>query len=173
MTPQSHFMVVAPIIEGRVDGLRALLASMNDRPGMARGDNPIVPFGAFENLHFARIVILDDQTLHDFEEYGVPIPDFAVLLAFIGDCDGPADDLLADLARLAAPGLRQIFSCCLGFTPTSDLLAWMKTHSLTPAANYVNWVGRTVKQIRAEAALRDELVQCVKERQDEFARDEP
>mgnify|MGYP003693982195 CR=1 FL=1 len=63
---------------------------MNDRPGMAKPDNPIVPFGAFENLHFARFVILDDQTLRDFEECGAPIPDFSVLLAFMGDCDGPA-----------------------------------------------------------------------------------
>jgi hypothetical protein len=173
MTPQSHFMVVAPIVAGRIDGLRTLLASMNDRPGMARRDNPIVPFGAFENLHFARFVILDDQTLHDFEEYGVPIPDFAVLLAFIGDCDGPADQLLADMARLAAPGLRQIFSCCTGFAPDSDLLAWMHAHSQAPAANYVNWIGRTVRQIREEARLRDELVACVKDRQDEFDRDEP
>ena len=173
MTPQSSFMVVAPIIEERVNGLRALLSSMNDRPGMARRDNPIVPFGEFENLHYARFVILDDQTLRDFEEYGAPIPDFAVLLAFLGDCDGPADELLADMVRLAAPGLRQIFSCCQGFTPDSDLLAWMKAHSQAPAANYVNWVGRTVKQIREEATLRDELVKCVKDRQDEFARDEP
>jgi hypothetical protein len=173
VTPQSSFVVVAPVIEDRVSGLKALLSSMNDRPGMARRDNSIVPFGEFENLHYARFVVLDDQTLRDFEEYGAPIPDFAVLLAFMGDCDGPADELLADMARLAAPGLRQIFSCCLGFTPTSDLLAWMKAHSRTPAANYVNWVGRTVKQIRAEAALRDELVKCVKDRQDEFARDEP
>src|SRR6188474_2004179 len=151
MIPQSHFMVVAPIIEGRVDGLRALLSSMNDRPGMARRDNPIVPFGAFENLHFARFVILDDQTLRDFEEYGAPIPDFAVLLAFMGDCDGDADELLADMVRLAAPGLRQIFSCCKGFAPDSDLLAWMHAHAQAPAANYVNWIGRTVTQIREEA----------------------
>jgi hypothetical protein len=146
---------------------------MNDRPGMARRDNSIVPFGEFENLHYARFVILDDQTLRDFEEYGAPIPDFAVLLAFLGDCDGPADELLADMVRLAEPGLRQVFSCCQGFTPDSDLLAWMKQHSQAPAANYVNWVGRTVRQIREEAALRDELVKCVKDRQEELDRDDP
>jgi hypothetical protein len=173
MTPQSHFMVVAPVIDGRVDGLRALLTSMNDRPGMAKRDNPIVPFGAFENLHFARFVILDDPTLRDFEEAGAAIPDFAILLAFLGDCDGPADDLLADMVRLAAPGLRQIFSCCQGFAPDADLLAWMKQHSQAPAANYVNWIGRTVRQIHEEARLRQALVACVKDRQDEFERDEP
>src|SRR6185295_4263322 len=173
MTPQSHFTVVAPIIGERLHALRALLSSMNDHPGMARRDNSIVPFGELENLHYARFVILDDQTLRDFEEYGAPIPDFAVLLAFLGDCDGPADQLLADMVRLAAPGLRQIFSCCQGFTPNTDLLAWMKTHSQAPAANYVNWVGRTVRQIREEASLREVLVTCVKDRQEEFGRDQP
>jgi len=173
MTPQSHFMVVAPIVAERANALRALLSSMNDRPGMTKRDNAIVPFGQLENLHYARFVILDDRTLNDFKEYGAPIPDFAVLLAFLGDCDGPADQLLADMVRLAAPGLRQIFSCCEGFTPDSDLLAWMNTHSRSPAANYVNWVGRTVRQIREEARLRDELVRCVKDRQEEFSRDEP
>ena len=42
-----------------------------------------------------------------------------------------------------------------------------------PAANYVNWVGRTVRQVREEARLRDELVACVMSRQDEFRRDDP
>ena len=66
-------MVVAPIIKERVNELKALLSSMNDRPGMAKRDNPIVPFGAFDNLHFARFVILDDPTLRDFEEAGAAI----------------------------------------------------------------------------------------------------
>jgi hypothetical protein len=173
MTPQSHFMVVAPIVEARISELRALLRSMNDRPGMAKPDNPIVPFGRFENLHFARFVILDDQTVRDFEEYGAPVPNFSVLLAFLGDCDGPGHDLLAEVARLAAPGLRQIFSFCQGFAPDADLLAWMKRHSQTPAANYVNWVGRTVKQVREEAGLRHELMKCVREHQEAWSREEP
>ena len=95
MIPQSPFMVVAPIVEARLTELRALLGSMNDRPGTARPDNSIVPFARFEKLHYARFVILDDQTLKDFEEAGAPIPDFSVVLAFLGDCDGPADDMLA------------------------------------------------------------------------------
>lgn len=158
MTPQSHFTVVAPVIQARAEELRLLLMSMNDRPGMASPTNPILPFGAFNNLHFARIVILDDPTLHDFAEFGAPIPDFAVLFALIGDCDGPADRMLVDLAQHAEPGLRQLFSCCEDFSTTTDVLKWMRTHSQPSAANYVNWIGRTVQQITEEARLRDELV---------------
>ena len=44
MTPQSHFMIVAPIVPERVDALRALLTSMNEQPGVARPDNPVIPF---------------------------------------------------------------------------------------------------------------------------------
>jgi hypothetical protein len=173
MTPQSHFMVVAPIREERLTELRALLVSMNGRPGVATPDNPLLPFGEFDQLHFARFVILDDQTLDDFKEYGAPVPDFAVVLAFLGDCDGDADALLTAMVRVAAPGLRQIFSCCQGFTANTDLLAWMHQHAQPPAANYVNWVGRTVTQIRDEARLRAILVDCINARQQEFAQDQP
>jgi hypothetical protein len=166
-------MVVAPVDEARLPGLRTLLASMNGGPGTARPDNPIVPFGAFKRLHYARFVILDDQTLHDFEEFGAPIPDFAVLLAFLGDCDGAAEDMLAEMTRVAGAGLRRIFSHCRGYSDTADLLAWMRDHSQAPAANYVNWIGRTVKQVREEARLREELVACVGSRQDEFSSDDP
>ena len=35
-------------------------------------------------------------------------------LALMGDCDGPAHELLAELARRADAGLRRIFSHCTG-----------------------------------------------------------
>ena len=48
-------------------------------------------------------------------------------LAFLGDCDGPADTFLADLARRAGDGLRRIFGHC-GVAPDDDLLLWMTRH---------------------------------------------
>ena len=70
MTPQSNFMVVAPIVPERVAALNRLLSSMNNRPGMANPRNSIIPFGEFKRLHYARFVGLDDQTLHDFKRIG-------------------------------------------------------------------------------------------------------
>ena len=61
--------------------------------------------------------------------------------------------MLAELAALAGAGLARIFEHCEGFNRSDDLLAWMRAHSMTPATQYVNWVGRTVLQIREEAAL--------------------
>jgi hypothetical protein len=158
MTPQSHFMMVAPIAPPRASDLRALLATMNVQPGVVNPQNDLIPFGQFERLHFARFIILDDPTLDDITVYGVPRPEVATSLAFLGDCDGPASAFLADLVQRAGTGLRQIFSHCQGFASDCDLLVWMQHHAQAPAATYVNWVGRTVRQIREESALRHALV---------------
>ncbi len=158
MNPQSSFMVVAPIEPVRVNELRRLLRSMTDPPGMAKPNNPIVPFCDFDNLHYARFIILDDQTLEDFKEFGQPVPKFPVTLAFLGDCDGAGDEFLAHIARRSASGLRQIFGHCTGFGADTDLLVWMKRNSQAPAAAYVNYLGRTVRQVREESALRKALI---------------
>jgi hypothetical protein len=152
-------MVVAPLAANREGELRNFLASMNSRPGVVNPQNIILPFGRFERLHFARFVILADPTLDDIREHGVPPPTAVSSLAFLGDCDGNADDFIADLVRYAGNGLRQIFAHCQTFAPNGDLLQWMKDHSQPPAAMYVNWIGRTVQQIDEENALRQALVE--------------
>jgi len=155
LTPQSLFTVIAPVTAGRERELRELLASMNASPGWADPRNALVPFGDFPQLHFARLVVLVDSTLADVQAYGLPPPRLPVYLAFIGDCDGPAPACLADLARRAGDGLRAIFAHCEGFQ--GELLAWMRSRDQRPAACYTNWVGRTVLQIREEAALQQLL----------------
>ena len=154
MMPQANIFVAAPVkIELEAD-LRRLLTSMNIARGRVDPGNPIVPFGQFDRLHFARFVILQDQTLDDIEvAYGLPRRDYPLTLAFIADFDGDADEFRAELARKAGPGLEQIFSCCDGFTRGSDLPRWMKDREQPPAAAYVNWVGRTVRQVHQDEAL--------------------
>ena len=146
-------MVVAPIRAGRVHDLRALLATMNDRPGMADPANALVPFGQFDRLHVARFVVLDDPTLEDLRAPDQPPVRLPLYLTFLGDCDGEADAMLSALAEKAAPGLRRIFSHCEGFDEKTPLLDWMRSKNVDPAVEYVNWVGRTVRQVREEAAL--------------------
>jgi hypothetical protein len=153
VTPQSAFMVVAPIRAGQVGALRDLLRGMVLAPGQADPENALLPFGRFARLHFARLVVLDDATLSDRVAVGAPPFDAPVSLAFLGDCDGPSDAQLADFCALAAPGLHRIWSHCEGFSDTTDLLGWMRAHSVSPATFYANWVGRTVRQIREEATL--------------------
>ena len=157
MTPQSQFMVVARVTPGRERSLRELLETMNSKPGMADPANAVLPFGQFERLHFARLAVLDDTTVGDIEAHGVPRPSLPVYLAFIGSCDGPASECIKDLAQRAGTGLSRIFMHCDGFDAQGDLVAWVHAHQSPLAANYINWVGRTVRQVKEESALRRAL----------------
>ncbi len=157
MTPQSPVLVIAPIADGREADLRALLDTMNSAPGLADPDNGVLPFGRFERLHYARLVVLDDANMADLKVYGVTPPRLTPRLAFLADCDGPARDLLAELCERAGDGLRRLFGHCEGFDPAGDLLPWMLSRSVPASANYVNWVGRTVRQVREESALQRAL----------------
>ena len=157
MTPQSQFTVVAPVRKDREPQLRQLLATMNSLPGLADPHNALVPFGEFATLHFARFALLDDPNQDDIEVYGVPQPNLPSYLAFIGDCDGPAHECLAQVVRRAAARLSEIFAHCADFDAGRDLLSWMVAHDLPIAASYVNWVGRTVLQIKEEGALQRAL----------------
>ncbi len=158
MTAQASFMVVAPLHPPRIGELRNLLSSMNQAPGWADPNNPVVPFGRLEDLHFARFVILEDQTLDDITTaYGLPRHEYPTYLAFLGDFDGDAGRFLKKLVDQAGDGLRRIFSFCEDFRPDSDLLRWIKDHEHPPATMYVNWAGRTMRQIREEDALRNAI----------------
>ena len=163
MTPQSTFMILATIVPEREAELRALLDSMNLEPGLANAKNTVVPFGEFDQLHFARIVILDDQTLDDIEVYGLPRVDYPTYLAILGDLDGPVDELFKEMIQRAADGLRRIFRHCDDFGAAEPLLDWMKAHNVPPAANYVNWAGRTVKQVKEEENLHLALERYLRE----------
>ena len=162
--PQSAFTICAIVEATHLDKLRAMLAGMNTVPGMANPDNSLVPFSQFKQLHFARFVIVEAQTNEDARVHGLEPRPWPPMLVFMGDCDGPRDRVLAELAVRARPGLETIFSCCEGFTGSSGtLLEWLKARNVVPAASYVNYLGRTVEQVHEELALhrvlRQELAQ--------------
>jgi len=157
MTPQGTFMILAPIVLSREAELRGLLDSMNDTLGSVNPNNPLVPFAQFETLHFARFVILDDQTVGDLRIYGLPVRTHPLYLAFLADIDGEEETFLNQLVGRAPDGLRAIFSCCHGFASDTDLMAWMKLLRSPASAAYVNTRGRTVRRIREEAALQNAI----------------
>ena len=153
MTPQSEFLILARLAPDKVADLRALLAGMNGKPGLADPNNPLVPFGDFPTLHVARFAVLDDQTLGDLAAFGAGFPDAPLYLAFVGDCDGDAERLLDEMATRCAEGLRRIFGFCEDFGDGTDLRRWMAECSVAASASYVNTLGRTVVQAREEAVL--------------------
>lgn len=158
MMPQANLFIAAPLNMAREAELEGLLQSMNVAPGRVNPANATVPFGEFGGLHFARFLILRDQTLEDIHTaYGLSRRDYPVMLAFIADFDGDADHFRMELEGRAGKGLRRIFSCCEGFDDRVDLRQWMKDHEQPPSAAYVNWVGRTVRQVREDDALRIRL----------------
>jgi len=139
---------------------------MDLAPGVVNPQNPVIPFGQLKRLHFARIVILKDQTLDDVTVYGLKRVDYPTYLVFLGDIDGDSIEFLADLVGSYSDGLRQIFSHCEGFISDGDLLDWMNANSVSPAAAYINWVGRTVQQVDEEEALRQALESFIQKNSD-------
>jgi hypothetical protein len=154
MTPQDRFIIVAEIRPGQIDGLRSCLEKMTfpERTGFADPANRLVPFGEFKAIHFARFAVLADNTLVERAQYYPQLPrKEPTYLCFMADCDGDADELLAQIAQKSG-GLAEIFGYC-GYDGVTDMPSWLRAHRVKPVASYVNWVGRTVGQIQAEAEL--------------------
>ncbi|HEY6489474.1 MAG: hypothetical protein WCC26_22115 [Terracidiphilus sp.] len=163
MTPQSSFMILAAITPAREPDLRRLLASMNRVPGLLDPLNTVIPFGQLARLHFARIAILDDQTLDDITVYGLPRVSYPTYLAILGDCDGTCGAFLEELVEKCGDGLRHILAHCEGHSDGVDLMGWIQAHNLASSANYVNWIGRTVQQVKEEETLHQALEKFIEE----------
>ena len=83
---------------------------------------------------------------------------YPLYLASLGDADGDANAFGGKLIKRAGKGLGKSFSCCQGFAPdNTNLRDWTKQHDAPAIAAYVNWRGRTVRQICEKAALYDAL----------------
>lgn len=157
MTPQTTFLIIAPVAFGKVDDLRSFLLGMTREPGLADPENALLPFGRFDRLHVARLFVVEVNTWRDIEAHGVDARPYPPHLAFLGDIDGDRDSFLEELVERAGDGLRQIFAYCEDFDPGINLLGWMRRRNVEEAANYVNMRGRTVRQVREEVALRRAL----------------
>jgi hypothetical protein len=169
MIPQDSFTIVAKVRAGSIDALRSLLTTMNyaNCAGFADPNNSLAPFGDFKTIHFARFVVLADNALEDRAAYSQPAHDeptsdgptckepscnWPTYLCFMVDCDGDADELLTHMVQ-KANRLREIFSHCEGCDGNANLRGWLRAYRVRPAASYVNWVGRSVGQVREEARL--------------------
>lgn len=151
MTPQVGVNVVCPVLPGHVEPLRRVLGPMGRRPA----DNPVIPFGRLEGVHFARLLLLDETTGLD----GVPIPAQLILMA---DLDAPLEARLTELVDTAGAGLDTVFGHCAGYPgcdaiTRDERLAFLRGHLAASAAHYTNTIGRTVRQIRQEARLREAI----------------
>ena len=150
MPYQVALTVVAPVRPGAVDDLKQLLATMGD--GVANGS--IIDFGALTGVHFARLILVDEDRDHS----GASLPASLILLT---DLDVSVETHLAELVDSAGAGIDRVFGHCEGYpageATRSDRLSFLRGHVVKEAATYVNTTGRTAQQIRREAELRDAI----------------
>jgi hypothetical protein len=163
---QVALTVVAPVRADAADDLRRLLATMGD--GVANGN--VLDLGEFTGLHFARLVLVDEAT----DLKGARLP---ASLLYLADLDLPKDRHLAELAEADPEGIDRLFGHCEGYpeqpaTP-DQRLTYLSDHVVKEQARYVNTVGRTARQIRQEARLRDRLQEYLDEREDELRGRDP
>ncbi len=149
MPHQEAVTIRASIAPGARPALETVLATINADVE----SNAIVPFGRLRRVHFARFLILDDGPVN-----GRTVP---ASLIYAANVDAPAGDHLTQLAELGE-GLDRVWEHCAGY-PTggaqalSSRLDFLRRHLIPTAAFYVNTVGRTMEQARAEGCLREAL----------------
>ena len=137
--------IAAPVRRGREDELRARLEEMRPDPG----GNGVLPFAELAEVHFGRLSLL--PAAHP--SGGPAVPTSLILTTnFDGDVDGHVRHLVA----VAGDGLDSLFSCCDGYpeAPTEGRrFAYLRRHAASIDTLYVNYVGRTVRQVAREAEL--------------------
>ena len=143
---------------------RACSRRMGD--GVANGS--VLDFGALDDVHFARLMM-------------APGGHRPVRRAAARERD-PAQRLRrrrstptsSSSCETAGAGLDRVFGHCEGYPdgePTArDRLDYLRRHVVKEAARYVNTSGRTVRQIRQEAALRDAIEAVLDDRRARLAR---
>ena len=153
MTPQSSFMVLAPVIRGREQELRELLASMNTGARAWPTRTTSWCRSAGSSACTSRASSSSRRRPRTTSRSMACRPSRGRHRSrFSATSTARPIASLHDLVDRAGAGLRQIFAHCRDFSPNGDLLAWMKRHEQPSAASYVNWIGRTVRQVREEQA---------------------
>jgi hypothetical protein len=149
MPHQEAVTIRAWIRPDAIDALRATLATINADVE----SNALVPFGSLPEVHFGRFVILDDAPVN-----GRIVP---ASLVYASNVDAPSSAHLDALTAFGI-GLDEVWQHCDGYPApeartTATRLEYLNERMIPTAAFYVNTLGRSVKQAREEAALRDAL----------------
>ncbi len=148
---QDGVTIVTRIKPGHVASLTELLNSI----GSDIEGNDLIPFLTIRTIHFARFVVLDEA--RDAQNRSTP----AVLLLST-NFDGDVEEHLGEFYDRASEGLNRIYGHCEGY-PTgagrnrSSVVRYLRSHDAGYNTLYVGTRGRTVQQIRDEAALRDAI----------------
>jgi hypothetical protein len=160
MPHQESLTIIDQIKPGQIEALKELLGTLAGH----RDTWEVIPFTALSNVHFARILVLDEAKARSSDRPSSRrahlearvVPSRLVMLT---DIDAPLDAHLRDLATTCGEGMDRVFGHCQGFPApgarTADSrMAYLRRHAVPSRVSYVNRLGRSVQQIRQEAELR-------------------
>jgi hypothetical protein len=151
MPHQIALTILAPVKPGEAEKLKGVLTSLGNG-GPAAG---ALPFGRLPMVHFARLFVLDEAK----DLAGAHIP---AQLVFLTDLDAPRFGYLRRLVKLAGETLDRIFEHCEGYPEPGQRtvggrLAYLHGQTVKADTVYVNTIGRSVRQVRQEAALHEAI----------------
>ena len=167
-TRQHSLLVMVPIRADRMASLEALLDRIANPPAADEDFeiNEKIPFLKLTTVHFARILIHRESPS---PEAPIPVwdgkpqakgPKIPPKLLFSTDFDGPLDEHVDELIRVAGAGLDELFSHCEGWPgirERGDVHGFFLRHQVKSNTFYTGTMNRSVDQIRREAELRDRV----------------
>ncbi len=147
MSKQKALTLVTPVIPGRRDELESKL--MKIRADLSAG--VCREFEKIDTLHYARFVMLDGQ-----------LSNAATNLVYSSDYDGDLDEHLLAITTHCAGLIDQLYDCCEGYPPVAGRTPesrelYLRKWNHKDEAFYIGAPGRSLKQIKQEAALRDHI----------------
>jgi hypothetical protein len=163
---QTALTIAAPVRAGAEGDLNRLLASMGN--GVASGS--VIDLARLPDVHFARLAVVPSDT----DVSGRPLPAW---LLYLADADRSRARQLRDLVASGGAGIDRVFGHCEGYprggADAEGRLDYLKRHVIDEAATYTNTRGRTVRQIRLEAELRQAVDGFLDGSREELADDGP
>lgn len=158
--------VRATVPTDRVAEVQEVLAEANRR----HAGGEFFPFAEMVGVHFARLVLVPEDTDHTGQRMPASI-------VYMSEADAPLDAHLADLVAKAGSGLGKVFGHCRNYPPAgapdAARVAWLRAHCVSSDAFYVNTVGRGLHQIQQEARLREAIQEFLDRRGAEQATADP
>jgi hypothetical protein len=117
------------------------------------------PFGAIPMLHFASVVIFEDD----------PVRRLPALLVFESNIDGPVDPYVDTLVLAAAADLHTLFGCCRDYavaTPgnRAGIADYLRRHIVHPNTWHVGNFSHTADRIVRESTLHDDVSRRIDQR---------
>ncbi|RKS75431.1 hypothetical protein CLV35_1897 [Motilibacter peucedani] len=148
-------MVLTPVVPGREEALRTLLAALPRGRGRS-------PFAALQRTHFARWVVVDDFVT----DPGQPSPDplGGAYLVFTSNLDGPLDDYLDELASGSLSVIGEVWGHCVACPHPArgaPFKAYLEHNRIDTGYFYSAYPTATVADVRRALALRERMIRFV------------